>query len=64
MRHGIKSQWINMTALQHISTFYEACELGRMTMGEDLLLITTDVKPSAILTPHISYKSEQHHNFE
>lgn len=64
MHHGIKSQWINVSSLHQISTFYEACELGRMTTGDELLLITTDVKPSAILTPRISYKVEQRHHLE
>lgn len=50
MRRAIQSQWMNMSSLHEFSTFQEACILGTMTTGEEMLLIASDVKPSVLFS--------------
>lgn len=50
MRRSIQSQWMNMSSLHEISTSQEACILGTMIAGEELLLIASDVKPSVFVS--------------
>lgn len=67
MRRAIQSQWVNMSSLHEISTLQEACVLGTMTAGEEMLLIASDVKPSVLFslrsTPTFS-KATVHSNLQ
>lgn len=65
MRRAIQSQWINMSSLHDISTLQEACILGTMTAGEEMLLIASDVKPSVLfsLRPTTRYSKTTVHSY-
>ncbi|MGG0824306.1 hypothetical protein ABE099_15690 [Paenibacillus turicensis] len=65
MRRAIQSQWMNLSSLHDISTLQEACILGTMTAGEEMLLMASDVKPSVLfsLRPTSMYSKTTDHSY-